>query len=66
MQLFTFDWTLPEISLQFFLLKQSWYNRTHQDFIGNGSDQEVSKDADGTDPAGAERKVDFTSSALHY
>lgn len=47
---------VPEVSLQFLLLKQSRHDRPHEDFIGDGSDHKVAEDADRTDPAGAAKE----------
>lgn len=48
---------VPEVSLQFLLLKQSRHDRPHEDFIGDGSDHKVAEDADRTDPAGAAKEL---------
>lgn len=50
------DTLLPEVAFQFFLLKQSWHNWPHEDFIGNGPDYKVSKDTDRTDPTSAAKQ----------
>lgn len=44
---------LPEVSFQFFLLKQSRDNWPHEDFIGEGSNHEVTEDTHRTNPTGA-------------
>lgn len=50
---------LPEVTLQFFLLKQSRYNRPHEDFIGDGPNHKVAKDTHRTNPAGATKQSNF-------
>lgn len=44
---------VPEVSLQFLLLKQGRHNWPHEDFIGEGPNHKVAKDTHRTDPAGA-------------
>lgn len=57
---------LPEVSLQFFLFKQGGHNRTHEDFIGDRSNDKVSKDTHRTDPARAAKQRNFIYLCLTF
>lgn len=50
---------LPEVSLQFFLLKQRRHYWPHENFIGNGPNHKVTEDTHRANPSCAASKKTF-------
>lgn len=52
---------LPEVSFQFFLLEHSGHNWPHEDFIGDGSNDKITKNTQRSDPTSAAKSKTMKS-----